>query len=88
MARSVCHRRDQRDGCSTAANHNDFLTRIIDILWPLLRMNNLAFERINTYKVRRITLIIAIITSATIDKVTCDYGSFLSMHFNRQTPSS
>src|SRR5689334_21280691 len=60
---------DQRCGGGAGADHDDLLAFGDEVLWPGLRMDDLALELVHILPFRRVTLGMAIITLAHPEKV-------------------
>ena len=57
-------RRYQRRCGSAGANHQNVLAGVVDVGWPCLRVDNLAFEVVHPRPIRRIALLVPIVSLA------------------------
>src|SRR4051812_11987094 len=69
MRSAVRHCGNQRDGSGSAADDDDLLASVIEILGPMLRMNDLAAEMADARETRLVARIIAVVTSASVKEV-------------------
>ncbi len=56
MRTFFCDRGDQRRSSSAGAYHHDLLVRVVEIIRPLLRMNDAALELVEVWPFRRVAL--------------------------------
>ena len=64
----LCHRwYESHRGC-TATDNNHFLTRVIKIFWPKLRVNHLTFECVLARELGSVRLIVVVVAAAHLNK--------------------
>ena len=66
--RHVCgvlrHRRHERHGRGSAADHHHALAGVVESLGPVLRVHDLAAEALAALEVRRVALVVAVVAGA------------------------
>jgi hypothetical protein len=68
MGRMPCHCRHQRHGGGAAADHDDPLVAVVEVLWPLLRVHHLAVELIQARELRVVAAFVAVVAAAQVQK--------------------
>ena len=63
------HRRDERDGGGAAADHDDVLTRIVEVGGPELRVDDAAGEALGALERGRVALVVIVIARAHAEEV-------------------
>ncbi|MNQ55376.1 hypothetical protein D3C85_694700 [compost metagenome] len=61
---AVRHRRNQGGRSCAATDHHDLLALIVQVLWPVLRVNQGAFEVLLAWEVGEKTIVVVVITGA------------------------
>ncbi len=63
------HRRDQRHRGGAAADHHDPLADVVEVLRPVLGVDDPALEALAAGELRRVALVVAVIASAAVEEV-------------------
>src|SRR5580658_3799479 len=78
MARGPSHGGEECYGSCAAADDDHPPARVLQILGPSLRVNDSACEAVDVRELRRVTRVIAVITSARKEKVASYRHGFLA----------
>ena len=63
------HRGHERHRGRAAADHDDALARVVEVLGPELRMDDLAGEALGALELRREALVVAVVAAAQVEEV-------------------
>src|ERR1700688_2362262 len=63
MGRLVGHRRDQRHRGGAAADHHYALARIVEVLGPMLGVNDLALKALGSLELWCVALVVAVVAA-------------------------
>ena len=70
----VCHRRNDGDGSSTRTDDHHALVGIVEVVWPLLRMNDGSGKPFAPREYRFVSLFVAVVPRAHKQEVARRYG--------------
>ena len=82
------HRRDQRHGGRAAADHDDPLALVVEVLGPVLRVDHLALEALAAGELGRVALVVAVVAAAHREEAAGEAGASRRCRCVRPRPSS